>query len=43
MKNPIQAGASPNLSDKNIGTKALYTLQITLTPKNPNPSRNILP
>ena len=39
MKNPIMAGARLNFSAKNMGTKALYTPQITLTPKKPKPSK----
>jgi hypothetical protein len=43
MKKPMNAGARLNLLARNMGTKALYTPQMTLTPKNPKPSRKILP
>ena len=43
MKKPMSAGATSNLSERKIGTNALYTPQITLTPKKPKPSRKVLP
>jgi hypothetical protein len=42
IKKPIHAGARLNFSERKIGTNALYTLQMTLTPKNPMPIRNVL-
>ena len=41
MKKPTHTADSPNFCERKIGTKALYTAQMTLTPKKPNPSRNI--
>ena len=43
MKKPINPADNPNLFARKMGTNALYTLQITLVPKKPNPSRKIFP
>ncbi len=43
MKKPIKIGERPKRLARKSGTNALYTVQMTLTPKKPKPSRKILP